>query len=262
MTALFTFRGGDSPLLVSIPHAGTFVPEAMAHRMTAEAAALPDTDWHVDRLYDFLEAIGASAIVATHSRYVADLNRPPDDVNLYPGQDTTELVPMTTFDRAAVYRTGQAPDAAEIAERRELYWRPYHERIAEALAELKARHGAAILFDAHSIRSVVPRFFDGRLPDLNLGTAAGKSAAPALARRLSDLLADAPGYTRELDGRFKGGYITRHYGRPHEGVNAVQLEISQATYMDEAPPYRFDEAKARRLRLLLRRLLETLRDWR
>lgn len=262
MTELFRFRAGNGPLLVSIPHAGTFVPEALARRFAAPARGLPDTDWHVDRLYDFLPAIGASAIAATHSRYVIDLNRPPDDSALYPGRDATELVPTTTFDRAPLYREGETPTAAEIAERRETYWQPYHAKIAETLDGLKARFGIALLFDAHSIRSVVPRFFSGRLAELNLGTAGGQSAAPALAARLFAILARDAAYSAEFDGRFKGGYITRRYGRPRAGVHAVQLELAQIAYMDEAPPYAFDETKAVRLRPLLRNLLEALRDFR
>lgn len=256
----YRFMPEKSPLLVSIPHAGTYVPEAIRARMTEPARALPDTDWHVDRLYDFVQELGAACLIATHSRYVIDLNRPPDNTALYAGS-TTGLVPETLFDGSPVYLPGQAPDAAEQAERLIRYHQPYHERLALELAEHRARFGYALLFDAHSIRSEVPRLFDGRLPDLNLGSNDGRSAAPDLQQRAFDVCA-ASDYSAVLNGRFKGGYITRHYGDPTAGVHALQLELAQATYMDEAQPYRLLEARAERLRGLLRELLGSLLDWR
>src|SRR5215510_11795357 len=181
---LFKFTPGTAPLLVSMPHIGTHVPPEIAGRMTNAALTLPDTDWNVDRLYDFLGELGAASIQATHSRYVIDLNRAPDGQALYPGASNTELCPTTQFDETPIYRPGEAPDETDIAARLDRYWRPYHERLARELSAVKARHGFALLFDAHSIRSVVPRFFPGRLPDINLGTGGGTSAASDLAALL------------------------------------------------------------------------------
>src|SRR5215469_9562846 len=176
----FLFHAGTSPLLVSMPHIGTHIPLRLAENMTAAALALPDTDWHVDRLYDFLPALGASVLRATHSRYVIDLNRPPDGAVLYAGARNTELCPTSLFDDRPIYQEGQAPDSAAVAERRRAYWQPYHDRLAAELAAIKARHGYALLFDAHSIRSHVPRFFEGQLWDFNIGTGDGIAASQAV----------------------------------------------------------------------------------
>ena len=259
----YRFTEGRRPLLVSMPHVGTEVPEEIRARLTEAARPLPDTDWHVDRLYDFLEELGASVIAANYSRTVIDLNRPPDGKPLYPGASETELCPTSTFAREPIYREGQEPDAAEVAERRARYWQPYHDRLAQTLEALRQRHGRVLLWDAHSIASRVPRFFEGRLPDLNLGSAGGTSADPALIERQRDVLeaAVAEGFTMAVDGRFKGGHITRRYGRPEAGVHALQLELSQITYMDEAPPYGFREDLARTIRPMLRRLLESALVW-
>lgn len=256
----FRYRTGRTPLLVSMPHVGTHIPDALAARMTDAALEVPDTDWHLERLYDFLDELGASLLVATHSRYVVDLNRPPDDANLYPGQDTTGLAPLDTFAREPVYRDGMAPDETEVAQRIGQYWRPYHERLAGALEALRARHGYALLWDAHSIASEVPRFFAGRLPDFNVGTAGGTSCPPGIESSVADVARRAPGYTSALNGRFKGGYITRAYGRPAEGIHAVQLELSERTYMDERAPFAFREELAQRVRPELRRMLEAILD--
>jgi N-formylglutamate deformylase len=258
---LFRFSPGSTPLLVSIPHAGTHVPEALYERLTAAARELPDTDWHVDRLYDFAAELGAGMLVATHSRYVVDLNRPPDDAPLYPGAHGTGLCPTTLFNGTALYLPGRVTDAIEVSERLDQYWRPYHEQLAAELARLRAEHGVALLFDAHSIRSVVPRLFEGRLPDLNLGTAGGASAAETLQERLFEVCKAADGYSSVLNGRFTGGYTTRHYGDPANSIHAVQLELAQATYMAEYPPFEYEETLAESLRPVLRRLLEAMRDW-
>jgi N-formylglutamate deformylase len=252
--SIFELHRGEAPLLVSLPHDGTAVPEALAARMTPEARAVPDTDWFVSRLYAFARGLGASVLVPRHSRYVVDLNRPPDDVSLYPGQNTTGLCPAVRFDGGPVYRPGQAPGPDEVQGRVETYWRPYHEALADELARLRARHGRALLWEGHSIRGTVPFLFEGRLPDLNLGTAAGASCTPARQARLEAVLAAQPDYTWVVNGRFKGGYITRHYGRPGQGVDAVQLELAQSTYMDE-DAVRYDEARALKLQGLLEPLL-------
>ena len=250
--APYRFIAGRAPLLVSMPHTGTYIPADLKKRMTAAALALPDTDWHLEKLYDFLGELGASVLVATHSRYVVDLNRPPDNQNLYPGQDTTGIVPVDTFHKEAVY-AGAAPTPEEIAQRIGEYWKPYHAKLQDALADIKAKHGYALLWDAHSIFSEVPRFFQGKLPDFNLGTADGRSCGAGIGEAL---LKQVEEYSAVLNGRFKGGYITRRYGDPASGVHAVQLELSEATYMDERPPYALREDLARRLRPQLRVLLE------
>ena len=249
----FRFRPGRIPLLVSMPHTGTFIPESLAVRLTKEALLLPDTDWHLERLYDFLDAVDASVLVATHSRYVVDLNRPPDDANLYPGRDTTPLVPIDTFHNAPLYRPGEEPDAAEKAERVERHWKPYHAKLADELVRLRERYDYALLWDAHSILSRVPRLFEGTLPELNLGTADARSCGPGIGEGLMRRVA---GYSAVLNGRFKGGYITRHYGDPAAGIHAVQLELSEATYMEEAPAFRFNESLANRLRPQLYAFIE------
>ena len=250
---LYRFRAGRMPLLVSIPHCGTHVPEPLLSRMTPVAQRLDDTDWHVDRLYDFLDDVGASVLAATHSRYVVDLNRPPDNTSLYPGQDVIGLLPLDTAARERLYAPEEEPADEEIARRVASYWEPFHSKLDEELRRLRAQHGYALLWDAHSIASVLPRFFEGRLPDFNIGTASGNSCASGIGE---SLLEKVQGYSAVLNGRFKGGYITRRYGRPQESVHAVQLELSQRTYMEElAPPYRFREDRAARLRPIIKQLL-------
>lgn len=256
----FLFREGKAPLLVSMPHVGLHIPDDIANRMTPLALTVSDTDWHIDRLYDFLDDLGALVIVATHSRYVVDLNRPPDGASLYPGQATTGLCPATTFDGEPLYKD-DAPDEAEIARRVAGYWEPYHARLEAELARLKASHGYALLWDAHSIRSVVPRLFEGRLPDFNLGTAAGASCDPELARRVLRAAESAQGYSAVLNGRFKGGYITRQYGKPGDGTHAVQLELSQRTYMDETRPFGFRKKLAEGVRPVIKPMLAAMLDW-
>lgn len=252
---VFTLHRGTAPLLVSLPHDGHEIPEELAARMIDSACRAPDTDWHVSRLYAFARELGASMLVPRYSRYVIDLNRPPDDTSLYPGQNTTGLCPAVQFSGEAVYREGQAPSPDEVAGRIGRYWRPYHDALRNELDRLRATHGRVVLWEGHSIRgSGLPFLFEGRLPDLNLGTAGGASCSPALQSRLEAELAAQRDYDWVVNGRFKGGYITRHYGEPANGIDAVQLEISQRTYMDEAT-FEYDEAKAAQLQRTLRRLL-------
>lgn len=258
---LFKLRRGRTPLLVSMPHVGTFIPAELAQRMTGAALRLPDTDWHLEQLYDFVDSLGASTIVATHSRYVIDLNRPRDDANLYPGQETTGLCPLDTFHRQPLYRIGAEPQPDEIRQRIDRYWLPYHTALQAEAARLRAQHASVVLWDAHSICSVVPSLFPGRLSDLNLGSAAGASCDPLLAQTLLRIGQRHSTYSCVLDGRFKGGHITRHYGRPADGVHAIQLELAQAIYMDEAHPYRFDGRKAADLRPVLRQMLSAVARW-
>ena len=251
----FRLRPGTRPLLVSVPHSGTFVPASLATRLTADALQLPDTDWHLERLYAFAGALGASVLIATHSRYVIDLNRPPDNASLYPGQDTTGLCPVDTFDRAPLYRTGM-PDDAEVAARRRAIYDPYHVALRGELDRLRALHPRVVLWDAHSIRSVVPRFFAGRLADFNLGTARGTSCDLRVAEAVMAAAQRARPHSTVLDGRFTGGHITRNYGDPARGVHAIQLEMAQCTYMEERHPFDYDPLRAAVLQPQLRDMLE------
>jgi N-formylglutamate deformylase len=254
--APFRLRRGPGALIVSMPHAGTFVPHSAGHRFEDIAALRPDTDWHMPRLYDFLDALGATTIVATHSRYVVDVNRPPGGENLYPGRDTPRLCPVDTFDSRPLYRAGAEPTQQEIDARVASVWVPYHRALEREITRVRGEHGVAVLWDAHSIVSRAPRLFEGRLSDFNLGTADDASCDPALSRELLLSLQRHKEFTAVLNGRFKGGYITRRYGRPKDGVHAVQLEMSQCLYMDEAPPYAFREDLAARIRPILRDQLE------
>lgn len=256
----FHYFPGTIPLILSIPHGGTHVPDAILERFSAEAKQLPDTDWHLEKLYDFARGMGAHMLAATHSRYVADLNRAPDNSSLYPGRFTTGLCPLTLFDGTPIYRKGGEPDDKEIRARTETYWQPYHRKLQSLIGELKAKHKRIVVFDAHSIRSEVPTLFSGTLPDLNIGTADGASADAALAESLFDLCKQSP-YSAVLNGRFKGGYITRHYGNPEAGVHGVQLELAQKNYMEEKHPFAYDDAKARQMQKALRAFVAQLAAW-
>ncbi len=254
--APFHFHQGTRPLLLSIPHMGTYVPPAIAARLSEQARQVADTDWHLDQLYAFAVELGASVLQATHSRYVVDLNRPPDNANLYPGQDTTGLCPVDSFDAQPLYLAGQTPDAKEITARRDALWQPYHAQLQHELQRLHAAHGRVVLWDAHSIRSVLPRFFDGKLPDFNLGSANGASCGPALAQSLLAIAQKAaPHYSAVLNGRFQGGYITRHYGQPAHGIHAVQLELTQCSYMQEHMPFAYLPERAQQVQPHLRAML-------
>lgn len=253
-TPTHTLHRGTAPLLVSVPHDGTALPADLLPRLTPEARQVPDTDWHVSRLYAFARDLGASLLVPKFSRYVVDLNRPEDDTSLYPGQNTTGLCPVRRFSGDAIYLEGQQPDEAEVHARVDRYWRPYHAALRAELDRLHAEHGRVVLWEAHSIRGVLPFLFDGRLPDLNLGTAGGSSCTPQLQRSLEALLSTQTRYDVAVNGRFKGGYITRHYGEPSRGIDAVQLEISQRNYMDE-DSFQYAPQRAEELQVLLAALL-------
>lgn len=258
---LWRFQRGDTPVLLSMPHCGTFVPPDIASRLGEGARALPDTDWHLDRLYNFAPSLGAGFLVATHSRYVADLNRDPDGVSPYEGLANTGVVPTRTFEGRPIYGDDAEPDATEIAARVDAYWRPYHEKLWQELEALRARHGVAVLFEAHSIRARLPSLFPGKLPDFCLGTADGTTADKGLTGRLLNVLRADDAASSELNGRFKGGFSTRLYGRPHEGIHAVQLEIGRHLYMDEDEPYRYRPEKAAECRPVIELLVRTLIDW-
>lgn len=258
---IYTLRRGTTPLLISMPHVGTQIPPQQRARYTERALQLEDTDWFLDRLYAFAEPLGASLLVPVHSRYLIDLNRPSDNRPMYAGRNNTELCPTRHFTGGPIYREGQAPDEAEIRRRVQVYWQPYHDAIAAEVARLKAAHGHAVLFDAHSIKSELPWLFEGTLPHMNLGTAGGASCAASLREALGAVLAAHNGYGHVVDGRFKGGHITRHFGRPGEGVHAVQLEMCWRAYMDEVPA-RWNDAKAAAVTPLLRELVQAMVSWR
>ncbi len=252
---------GDGPVVLGQPHVGTFVPDDIAANLDENGRRLADTDWHIDRLYDgLLDRV--TLVRASVHRYVIDANRDPSGASLYPGQNTTGLCPLTDFDNVPIYRPGAAPDAAEIERRRLLYHAPYHAALQAELDRVRGIHGFAILYDCHSIRSRIPFLFDGPLPDFNIGTNGGASCDISIASAVGDICAAAPGYASVTDGRFKGGWTTRHYGHPSRGVHAIQMELAQSTYMAEAPPWTFDATRADRLRVHLQAILETLSDWR
>ena len=253
--AVYAITCGESPLLVSMPHVGTELAEGLAGRLTEHARSLSDTDWHIDRLYNFLADLNVSVIKARYSRYVIDLNRRVDGVSLYPGQSVTDICPTIAFSGEPLYLPGQEPDEAEVGERSERFWQPYHHALQAELARIKAEFGYALLWDAHSICSEVPRFFPGKLPDLNFGNADETSCAPSLTEKLTQVANDYPAYSQVLNGRFKGGAITRLYGQPEENIHALQLELSQSTYMDEAPPFTFRDELADSIRPVLKDLL-------
>jgi N-formylglutamate deformylase len=255
---LFHLLRGRQPLIASMPHVGTQVPSEIVREFTPVARALTDTDWHVDRLYDFLPQLGASVIAARYSRYVIDLNRPPDDAALYPGMAHTGLCPTHSFAGEPLYGNGvDALTGSEVASRRERYWQPYHTALGELIASTRVRAGFVVLLDAHSIRSHVPRLFTGRLPDINIGTDDGRSCAAELISPLMAMLAAQDRFSYVVNGRFKGGHITRSYGAPASGVHALQIELSQSAYMDEDRAT-YDENRAAPLRELLQRMVAAM----
>lgn len=258
---VYTLQRGTTPLLISMPHVGTVIPEDQRERYTPRALDVEDTDWFLDRLYAFAAELGAGLLVPRYSRYLVDLNRPSENAPMYPGRNNTELCPTRHFTGEPIYRAGRAPDEAEIRRRVARYWQPYHEAIAAETARLRTRHGHAVLFDAHSIKSELPWLFEGLLPHMNLGTADGSSCAPALRDALAGVFAAQQRYDHVVDGRFKGGHITRSFGRPAEGVHAVQLEMCWRAYMDEAPP-RWNDERAAAVTPLLRQLVHTMAAWR
>jgi N-formylglutamate deformylase len=258
----FQLHRGSRPLLISMPHVGTHLPDDLKPRLEPRALQVEDTDWHLDRLYAFARDLGASLIVPVESRIVIDLNRGSDNQPMYPGRNNTELCPTRFFTGDPIYRQGCAPDEAEIRARVAMHWEPYHDALGAELQRLKARHGHAVLFDAHSIKGELPWLFEGALPDLNLGTVEGRSCAPTLRAAVYGVFQRQSVWTHVLDGRFKGGHITRHFGRPDDGIHAVQLEMAWRAYMDEALPYAWHDAKAAAITPLLRKMMQAMIDWR
>jgi N-formylglutamate deformylase len=258
----FTLERGSTPLVISIPHCGTGIPDDQRERYVPRALEVEDTDWYLDRLYAFAADLGASVLVPAESRFLIDLNRPSDDTPMYAGANNTELCPTRFFTGQPIYRDGREPDSAEVLRRVEHYWQPYHAALAGELARVKDAHGHAVLFDAHSIKSELPWLFEGMLPHLNLGTVDGASCDATLRSALIGVLGAQQRFTHVTDGRFKGGQITRSYGRPADGVHAVQLEMCWRAYMDEGPPPRWSDAQAAAVTPLLRSLVRTMIDWR
>jgi N-formylglutamate deformylase len=258
----YLLHQGHTPLLISLPHVGTRIPEALQARYVPRALQVEDTDWFLDRLYAFAHDLGASILVPHFSRYVIDLNRPPQNTPMYAGQNNTELCPTRFFTGELLYREGQAPDDAEVAQRVARYWQPYHHILKVELARLRGLHGHAVLFDGHSICSQLPWLFDGELPHMNLGTVNGASCAPSLRAAAAAVFEAQTAYSHVLDGRFKGGHITRHHGQPQTGVHALQLEMCWRAYMHETPPFTWHDERAAEVTPLLRQLLQTLTDWR
>jgi N-formylglutamate deformylase len=254
----FTLIQGTIPLLISMPHNGQAIPDDIAMKMTATAKNVADTDWHKDRLYDFAKALGAYILMPTYNRYVIDLNRDPQGVDLYPGANSTELCPTSAFDLSPLYIDDIKPSAAEIENRISLYWQPYHQALSSTLTQLEAEFGCAILLEAHSILSKVPRFFEGQLPDFNFGTANGESCSTELIHAIESI--DFSPYSSISNGRFKGGFITREYGQPAKNIHAVQLELSQRTYMNE-PSSEYNESLAAQVKPKLQLLVQCLIDF-
>ena len=257
---LFEFHQGEGPLVISAPHVGTHIPDDIAVHMDGTGLAVGETDFHVHRLFDFAPELGASTLWAAQSRYVIDLNRDPDGHSLYPGKFETPLCPLTDFDRNVIYHKDEEPSFDEVQRRITHYWRPYHAQLRAALDRATARHGYALLIDAHSIRPMIPNLFEGRLPDLNFGTHDGRSCAPRLRTALDDWRQGQSRFSHVVDGRFKGGFTTRHYGRPEAGIEALQIEITQDSYLTLTPGAApvYDAAIAAPLSLVLRPLVEAL----
>lgn len=253
----YTLHRGARPLLVSLPHVGTRIGADVQPHLIERAHALEDTDWFLEALYAFVKDLGASLLVPRYSRYVIDLNRPPDDAPMYPGAANTELCPTRFFTGDALYLPGHEPSIEERMRRRMKYWEPYHQALQQELDRIRAEHGYVLLWDAHSIRSEIPWLFEGTLPDLNIGTANGASADATITRAVADAAARYADVSQVVNGRFKGGYITRHYGDPARHVHAVQLEMCQSLYMSEKPPYEYAEALAQGIQPVLEAMLAT-----
>lgn len=256
--AVFEVRQGTSPVILAFPHTGTDVPPPVWLRLNGNGRLLADTDWHIHELYEDLLP-HATTVRATFHRYVIDANRDPEGVSLYPGQNTTALVPETDFDGMPIWKEGEGPTEADIAARLRDFHAPYHAALAAEVERVRAIHGVAVLYDCHSIRSHIPFLFQGKLPDFNIGTDMGRTCSPMIERLTLEIVAEADGYSHVVNGRFKGGWTTRHYGRPERGVHAIQMELAQSTHLaSEAPPFILDAAKTEKLRKHLSNLLQAI----
>ncbi len=248
---------GNGPIVLGLPHTGTDIPEDLRGRYNERGLGLADTDWHIHRLYNGLLDDVTTVRTVIH-RYVIDVNRAPGGESLYPGQNTTGLCPLTDFDGQPIYRDGAAPDADEIMHRQQSYHQPYHAALSTELERIRSIHGCAILYDCHSIRSVIPYLFSNTLPDFNIGTNSSTACSPLVEKTADEICRAAPNLSTVLNGRFKGGWTTRHYGDPGRGIHAIQMELAQSTYMDEHPPWTWDEARAARIRPYLSNILNAL----
>lgn len=256
--SVYTIHRGTSPVILAFPHTGTWVPDNIYYRLNDEGQRLRDTDWQIDRLYAGILP-DASTVRATFHRYVIDANRDPSGQSLYPGQNTTGLVPLTDFDNQPIWRPGEEPTSEEIAGRLEGFHAPYHAALRKEIDRVRGDYGIAVVYDCHSIRSRCPFLFDGLLPDFNIGTDNGNTCAPEIEQAVDDICARAEGYTSVLNGRFRGGWTTRHYGKPETGVHAIQMELAQVSHLTaEEAPFALDYDKARRLRLVLADILQTI----
>jgi N-formylglutamate deformylase len=251
----YLFHHRNSPVLISVPHDGALIPDKIANNMHEFAKNTPDRDIFVSQLFNFAKDLDASLLKTNISRYVIDMNRSADNASLYPGQSVTELCPTTSFDDRQIYTTKPTPE--DIKQRIKDYWQPYHQIISDKLEVIKEEHGFAILIDAHSIKSQVPRFFEGQLPDINIGTNSGKSCSAEYIGKFESVLKAQNRYSYVLNGRFRGGFITRNYGNPENNIHAIQIELSQINYMDESTN-RFVVAKAEQLKTMLMRLVNSL----
>jgi len=253
---VFSVLEGNGPIILAQPHGGTYVPTELLARFNRRGKELVDTDWHINKLYAALT--GDITVVQSHiHRYVIDANRDPGDISLYPGQNTTSLCPLSDFDGNPIYRQGEEPTADEIEDRRFMYHAPYHEALSQQIYRLKQKHNTVVVYDCHSIRSKIPFLFEGTLPDFNIGTHEGHSCSQEIQDRVEKICSEAEGYTHIVNGRFKGGWTTRHYGQPEQGIHAIQMELAQSTYMQESAPWAYDEKKAKKLR---KHLAEILRE--
>lgn len=258
MNPVSVMRLGSGPIVLAQPHSSTYVPPDLTQRLNALGRELRDTDWHLASLYEGL-APDATIVRANFSRYVIDANRPPDGGSLYPGQNTTDLVPATTFDGDPIW--DEPPDDSDIADRLARFHEPYHAALRGELDRVRDDHGFAVLYDCHSIRSAIPRLFDGRLPDLNVGTNNGSACGSLLRDAVAGVCDRQTDYSHVVDGRFKGGWTTRHYGQPQENVHAIQMELTQACYLQtETPPFAYDPHRAENLRRVLHEILNTLQQ--
>ncbi|MFC5386611.1 N-formylglutamate deformylase [Aquamicrobium segne] len=258
MAAVFEVHQGTSPVILGLPHTGTYVPDDIKVRLNDNGLTLSDTDWHIEKLYDgLLDSV--TTVRATFHRYCIDANRDPEGISLYPGQNTTGLIPETDFDGVAIWKEGEAPTKADIADRIARFHKPYHDALAAEIERVKSIHGVAVLYDCHSIRSHIPFLFEGKLPNFNIGTDMGKTCDARIEAAAVEITARAQGYSSILNGRFKGGWTTRHYGRPEQNIHAIQMELAQSTHlMSESLPFAYDDSKAARLRLTLKPLLQRI----
>jgi N-formylglutamate deformylase len=254
---------GEAPLIVSMPHAGTDIPAEIEAQLVSPWLGRKDADWHVEKLYHFASNIGATTVRTSMSRTVIDVNRDPSGASLYPGQATTELCPTTTFDGERLYKEQCELDSEEIPARTALYFSPYHAALAGEIDRLRKQHWKIVLFEAHSIRSIIPRLFEGELPNFNIGTNSGAACDARLTEAVEGACATTE-FSRVTNRRFKGGWTTRHYGKPTDGVHAIQLELACRGYMDEprevSPdnwPTPYSEQRAASMRAALKQILQT-----